>query len=716
MANAGEGANPPGRNLEDLMTDTMRWMAERPRRVMAGMHLLDDDQLPDEYHAARRKGQVAGILELLDVDGLVEALRDAHVQAFWIYCKGGGGNAFYPSRVGHVMSVLRGRDLFGELCEKCLSADILPLAIYETTDFRITRDHPEWRQKPVEMLRGERDDLPEGHACAWSEPYGDLLIEQAREVLEGYPVKAFYVDAIAGHSHGDEYLSPSAWRRFHRDFGFEYPGKSALSHEDDVRYIRWRLQCVHEYLERVRNAVKDVRPDVAFTYNYCGFADLCDFVSCDIFTLKAGNLKLEQLLRRNAALSRPHSGEALLDGMSSRAQEAKGLDGYRAECWTARSLGVATCGSFMMRLDGSVPQPQLDLLAEAMGEQVRFEPWLSDPEPVRCIGILDSHDTRKFHPPGSGPSDAHARENEGWMRTICASGYLWEFLDEQLLTDEHLAGLRTLVLPNVSCISDAQAKVIRNFVQAGGSLIMTGETSLFDENGRRREQPALAGLAGIRFIEEARPERSFLTLPTDGGAPQSFAMEDGICAVEALEDARALGGVLVTLKPPELDAAPVLVDSDLPGMTLRSFGRGQVLYVAGTPGAGFARTGRHRAKIFMRKVLETAVAEPLVRLQGPETVSVYSHRQCGQNRLVVNLVNHAGTTTRTVRGAPCEDVDRMPPVPEATVWVDDSVFGKFRSACLAPSGNEIELQREGQWVRATTPGFDVHAMVVFNGG
>src|SRR5690606_38466376 len=51
-----------------------------------------------------------------------------------------------------------------------------------------------------------------------------------------------------------------------------------------------------------------------------------------------------------------------------------------------------------------------------------------------------------------------------------------------------------LVLPNVTCMSDAEARVIDAWVEAGGVLLATGETSLYDQKGVMREKPALRSL------------------------------------------------------------------------------------------------------------------------------------------------------------------------------------------------------------------------------
>jgi hypothetical protein len=60
-------------------------------------------------------------------------------------------------------------------------------------------------------------------------------------------------------------------------------------------------------------------------------------------------------------------------------------------------------------------------------------------------------------------------------------------LTEYDLEEVDLKGVRVLVLPNVACLSERAAEVIRRFVRQGGGLVASFETSLYDENFARRE-------------------------------------------------------------------------------------------------------------------------------------------------------------------------------------------------------------------------------------
>jgi hypothetical protein len=73
----------------------------------------------------------------------------------------------------------------------------------------------------------------------------------------------------------------------------------------------------------------------------------------------------------------------------------------------------------------------------------------------------------------------------------------FELVHDRNLDPDHPAGFRTLVLPNVAALSDAQCAQLGAFVRAGGGLVATYEASLFDE--APAEDFGLAELFGASF-------------------------------------------------------------------------------------------------------------------------------------------------------------------------------------------------------------------------
>ncbi len=73
----------------------------------------------------------------------------------------------------------------------------------------------------------------------------------------------------------------------------------------------------------------------------------------------------------------------------------------------------------------------------------------------------------------------------------------FDFVHEDDLTEERLDKYAALILPNVALLSDAQCRALESYVDRGGSLLATFETSLYDETGKPRADFALGPLFGI---------------------------------------------------------------------------------------------------------------------------------------------------------------------------------------------------------------------------
>src|SRR5205085_11909465 len=68
-----------------------------------------------------------------------------------------------------------------------------------------------------------------------------------------------------------------------------------------------------------------------------------------------------------------------------------------------------------------------------------------------------------------------------------------------IIFDAQLANLskyRALILPDQECLSDEQIELIRKYVQSGGGLVATEQTSMFDNWRRRRKTFGLRGVFG----------------------------------------------------------------------------------------------------------------------------------------------------------------------------------------------------------------------------
>jgi hypothetical protein len=93
--------------------------------------------------------------------------------------------------------------------------------------------------------------------------------------------------------------------------------------------------------------------------------------------------------------------------------------------------------------------------------------------------------------------------------------------EEQLPTA--MSGLVVLILPSIGALSDAAVSAVRTFVQNGGALIATGDTSRFDAQGDPRPDYALADVFGAHMSGPPRDRLFGITSTVNGSTRISEA-------------------------------------------------------------------------------------------------------------------------------------------------------------------------------------------------
>jgi hypothetical protein len=159
---------------------------------------------------------------------------------------------------------------------------------------------------------------------------------------------------------------------------------------------------------------------------------------------------------------------------------------------------------------GMVPYHHLIGGEKGMGEDRRWlEPaqkyfqWMArhdvhfiNKRPIANIGVVMGQRTHLFYKP---PRGAAMREYmDGMYYALLEGRFLFDFVHEDKLAPGDLAKYTALLLPNTALLSDGQCRQLRAYVDGGGSLLATFETSLYDERNRRRPDFGLADVFGIR--------------------------------------------------------------------------------------------------------------------------------------------------------------------------------------------------------------------------
>src|SRR5262249_32390412 len=89
----------------------------------------------------------------------------------------------------------------------------------------------------------------------------------------------------------------------------------------------------------------------------------------------------------------------------------------------------------------------------------------------------------------------------GAFRALFEAHLPLRILSEYDLEDAKLQGIRVLVLPDVRVLSERSSEVVRRFVKAGGGLVATCDTGLYDQALKRSPNFSLADVFHADYLK-----------------------------------------------------------------------------------------------------------------------------------------------------------------------------------------------------------------------
>ncbi|HEX4487372.1 MAG TPA: alpha-amylase family protein [Terriglobales bacterium] len=217
------------------------------------------------------------------------------------------------------------------------------------------------------------------------------------------------------------------------------------------------------------------------------------------------------------------------------------------------------------------------------------------------IGVVMGQSTQLLYPAPAGihGHDYMRETTHGIYAALLNGRFAFDFVHENRLELERISKYRALLLPNIAMLSDGQCQHIGDYVHAGGSLMASFETGMYDESLQRREEFGLADVLGIRRAGEV--------IGTNGNAyygriERSHPILDGFSDTNWLPGAQNRAPVkpvpdaVLTVVPgfvqypPEL-AYPPSSHTDEPAVVLRESASSRLAYFPGDIERTFWLTG-----------------------------------------------------------------------------------------------------------------------------
>jgi hypothetical protein len=656
--------------------------------------------------------------------------------------------AYYPTQVPfhHRSAWLGERDVFGELVAGCRK---LGMVVIARTDPHATYDdvqaaHPDWLAVDAAGKPRRHWASPEMWVTCGLGPYNfEFMTDVKREIMSRYRVDAIFINRWDGSG---MCFCQHCRDNFRAATGHELP--RATDPQDPARraYILWRQQRLFDLWRLWDSEVRKINPDSCVIPNTGGGATSA--LDMQRIGELAPTLIADRQARRgltppwangkNGKEFRATMGRKPIVGIFSVGVEEpyRWKDSVQSEAeirlWVAD--GVANgLRPWFTKFSGALhDQRWLKPVEELYRRYARWERYLRNEQPLARVGLVYSQQTAWFH---GGQVEEHTL---GWYQALVEARIPFEMVHDRLLDAAHLAAFKTLILPNIAALSDAQCVQLRAFVAGGGGLVATYETSLYDEWGVRRNDFGLGTLLGVRFKApvEGPMQNSYLRLETDPATgkrhPILAGLEDapriinGVRRVE-VEATQSFPNPPLTLIPSypdlpmekvyprvqktgipqvylrELTSAPRTLNSQL--STLNSSGR--VVYFPWDIDRTFWEVlAPDHFKLLRNAVGWATNEEPLITVTGPGVLDVTVWRQ--RASLTVHLVN---LTNPMMMKGPVRD---LIPVGEQQVRVRLPEGTQAKHVRLLAADKRVRGERAGRYLSCTVPSILDHEVLAID--
>jgi Hypothetical glycosyl hydrolase 6/Beta-galactosidase trimerisation domain len=650
----------------------------------------------------------------------------------------GGCVAYYPTRVPlHYRSKYLGdRDCFGELVTGCrkLGMNVIARTDPHAAHQDVYDAHPDWIAVDAQGKKRKHWADPELWVTCGLGPYNfEFMTDVTREIMRMYNVDGIFSNRWAGS--GMCYCE-HCQHNFKRFSGLELPRTANPQDEARRRYIVWQQERLFELWRLWDAEIKKINPNASYIANAGGGA-LSDLDMRTIGEL-APTLFADRQARRGlmppwangkngkeygATLGRKPIGGIFSMGVEEPYRWKDSVQsGDEIRLWVVDGI-AHNLRPWFTKFNGKVIDHRwLKVVEDLYGWHYKNERYLRNERSLARVAMVYSQQTATFY----GGEQARAKVEDhalGFYQALVEARVPFDMAHDRLLDPAHIGQYRTLILPNIAALSSEQCRQLTEYVEGGGNLIATYETSLYDEWGVQRADFGLASLFGVSFDRriETNIHNSYLNIEKD---PQNGRFHT---LVQGLEDAtRIINGVNwvhvrpkvesryapLTLVPsyPDLpmeQVFPRVARTDIPGVFAREVGRGRVVYFP----FDIDRTFWEVLATDHGRVLKNAVAwasneeQPLI-VEGRGIIDISLWMQ--KESITAHLVN---LTNPMMMKGPIREII---PAPQQQVRIRVPDGRRVRKAHFLVSGKTPVYRESGGVVSLTVPSIDLHEVIALD--
>jgi hypothetical protein len=587
--------------------------------------------------------------------------RKTHVQA--VCLSAGGDVAFYPTQVPlHKRARdLGDRDMLGEMIRGARAQNIS--VITRVDPHAMSEEafgaHPEW-------AACTQDGKPRRHwaaadmwvTCQNGGFYFDFMPAVLKEITDKYQPEGFFGNRWAGS--GMCYCQ-TCRTKFRGATGLELPTTNDPQDPRRKAYIQWNADMRWQQFTLWNDTVKASKKDCFFSPNG-GLNNPEKVIHPLVAVDRQGRNGTTPvwMMGKFAKITRAYMQNLPVVGIFNVGIEDDNRwkdsvqNGAELRAWMQGGIAQGF-RPWVAKFNARIFDPRWVAPVVAMYDwHWRNDKYMRNTSNLARVAIVNSTQSGTFTAGGTAftagdgvrAAQRVTDSQNGYYQALVEARIPFEMADDRQMDAQHIGRYRVLVLPDIAALSDKQCQQIRDFVNAGGRIVATGETSLYDELGKRRANFGLADLFGCDYVKTDNDVKNSYLTPHHPHV-LTRGLEDAPRIIAATQQ--------ITVKPHDMTTGPLTLIPTYPDLPMervfplqeqtntpmafcRQVGKGRVVYFPMDIDRTFWEVLAADHQVLLANAVQWAMEEPQpLTVKGPGILDVAYWRQ--QNSLTAHLVN-----------------------------------------------------------------------------
>ncbi len=677
---------------------------------------------PDKYEALDLEEQFNIRKEL--------GFNAEHVEVHDI-TEGESGITYYHSDC----AVQERKDILGKISESYESLGIYPVVYFNVHWLAesLTKLYPDWQQQDRNGDRIQSAYGSGGYSCINSS-FREYAFSTIRNLAK-YSIKGIFLDGPFFRVEGC--YCKACKMSFLSNYGYDLPDWEKANKTQRRDLFAFKRESIAFFMKEANKTLKDISPDTMIYMNspqlvptkFCSRDNRLTVHHQDMLLAEGGFLGDD--LRRTPVW-KPAATAQLLETQTNGKPYCVAIAGRLApwsryllspaETWLAHAMAVSHGANTWYGIYNDNNQDKrMSTVKEINQFLSENEKYYMNTKSMASIALVWSFATANEYQSSAEETDFTAGQDKlsnpekgdargsfmGWYDALSRSRILFDVIDDESIESGAFQRYELIILPNISVMSKRQAELIKKYIAQGGKVISTFDTSLYDVDGEKRDQPLLGEIFGIEqavSIRHCKYDHIEINGDKDlsDGIDQSHIPASSL-GMNVIPDGKS-ASIMNYREHQQSRYCELPERTDYPFILNNRFGKGESLYFTGNIGKFYESYALPEYRKLIDNAVRSLVDVPL-NIKTPYTLeSIHTAMRKQDRHIILHLVNYTGSMTR-----PITEV-----IPISDIQIELELVEKIESVKALRINEQLTFHQNEERIYLNLPYLREYEVVILN--